>query len=160
MRILVTACLLSATMNVAGAQIVVPEEARGDLHAMAEAANRIWVEAYTSGDVEALVAMHAPESVIQSPFGTVHEGLHGAREYYSMNVAAAPKNRSVTITESKLREFGDLIIQNASWEFSAARPDDTPISVSGRSSMVVKRTPEGFYILDYHPAFNPPPMQN
>lgn len=160
MRTLLTACLLATTMNVAWAQIVVPEGTSSDLDALTEAANRIWIEAYTSGDVEALVKMHAPESLIQSPFGRMLEGLDGAREYYTMAIAYAPKNRHVTIKESKTRQFGDLVIQNSTWDFSAARPDDTPVEFSGRSSVVVQRTPDGLYIVDYHPAVNPPPMQN
>ncbi len=154
MRTLTCAFLLSASTGLAGAQIVVPDS--DDLQSIVEAANQAWVEAYTAGDVETLVKMHSEDTVILSPNGMMLQGLEGARSYYTLVIGYAPKNRSVSIKESKVREYGDLVIQNATWDFTATRPDDTPVQFSGRTSLVTLKTPGGWYIIDYHPAINPP----
>jgi uncharacterized protein (TIGR02246 family) len=157
MRALLCALSLCVGSGIAAAQIVVPD-ADDDLQSIVEAANKAWLGAYTAGDVDALVKMHSPDTVILSPNGFKLEGLEGARTYYTMSIGFAPKNRSVTIKESTVRQYGDIVIQNATWDFTAATPDDTPVEVSGRSSVVSIRKPDGWYIIDYHPAINPPPQ--
>jgi ketosteroid isomerase-like protein len=160
MRTLLCAFLLASSSGIAAAQFVAPDQT-GDIQTLVEAGNKAWIEAYVSGDIDTLVKMHAEDSVILSPFGRRFDGVEGAREYYSQSYGFAPKDRVVTIKDSTVREYGDLIIQNSTWDFSATGVDDTPFTISGRSSVVSMRTPEGWFIIDYHPAINPPPpVQN
>lgn len=142
----------------AAAQFVPPGGA-DDLQSILDAGNKAWMEAYTKGDIDTLVRMHSEDSVILSPFGLRFDGVEGAREYYSLSYGFAPKDRVITIKHSSARQYGDLIIQNVSWDFTAAKADDTPFAISGRTSMVSMKTPEGWYIVDYHPAINPPPPE-
>lgn len=157
MKTVITAFLLSSSVGFAAAQIA-PPDASDNLEALADAANSAWVEAYTAGNVDELVGMHAEDTVILSPNGSIFEGLEGARAYYTLAIGFAPHDRSITIKERTVRQYGDLIIQNATWDMKATTPDNTPIALSGRSSIVALKTPEGWFIVDYHPAINPPPQ--
>ena len=160
MRRFICVFLLASSSSIAAAQFVPPGDA-DDLQSVVEAAGKAWMEAYKSGDIDALANMHAADSVILSPFGLRFDGVEGAREYYRLTYEFAPKDRVITIKDSTVRRYGDLIIQNVSWDFTAASADDTPVAFSGRTSMVSIKSPEGWYIVDYHPAINPPPpVQN
>lgn len=156
MRTQLCAFILSATTGLAHAQIPVPADV-ADVEAQIAAGSEAWIEAYVAGDVDALAAMHAPDAVILSPNGRMFEGIEGIRAYYEM-ATGFTKNRRITIKESTVRDYGDFLIQNNTWDFKAELQDDTPFEASGRTSMVAARRGNGWFIIDYHPAFNPPPM--
>lgn len=156
MRTLFCAFILSATTGLAAAQIPVPADVT-DVEAQIAAGSEAWIDAYVAGDVDALAAMHAPDAVILSPNGRMFEGIEGIRAYYELT-AGFTRNRRITVKENSIRDYGEFVIQNSTWDFQAELQNGAPFEARGRSSMVAAKRGNGWYIIDYHPAFNPPPM--
>ena len=67
----------------------------------------------------------------------------------------ASKARKITLKETKLREFGDITVQNDAWEAEVVSQDDKTSNLTGRSTVVYQRTPKGWVIVDHHTALNP-----
>ena len=155
MKTLFCAFVLSASFGTAAAQIAVPDHVAGDPQAVVEAVNKAWIEAYVAGDVEALVRMYAPDAAILSTGGVVLEDHDSIRNFFSL--VTDTRSRNLVVKKSAVRDYGDVVVQSATWHFEAILWEGREIEGSGRTTTVVRRTPEGWYIIGYHPAFDRPP---
>lgn len=152
MKALFCAFVLSASSGIAAAQIAVPDDVAGDPQAVVEAASKAWIEAYVAGDVEALVRMYAPDAAILSAGGVILEGHDSVRDFFSL--VTNTKSRNIVVKGSSVRQYGDVVVQNTTWHYEAILWEGREIEGSGRSSQAVRRTPEGWYIISHHQAFD------
>lgn len=155
MRTLFCAIVLSVSSGMAAAQIDLPDDVAGDPRAVAEAAGKIWIDAYVAGDVETLVGMYAPDAVLLSTGGVMLEDRDGIRNFFSL--VTDTRSRNVVVKNSSVRQYGDVVIQNTTWRYEAILWEGRKIEGSGRSSQAVRLTPEGWYIISHHQAFDRPP---
>jgi uncharacterized protein (TIGR02246 family) len=154
MRALLVAATLSMAAGHAWAQLAIPDDLVDDAPAAVEAANRAYLDAYSKGDVDALVTMFAPDAIVVSPVsGQRLQGRDGVRQLYGQSVAFT-KSRETVIRDSMVREYGDIVIQNAKFDTRFVLQDDRVFETSGRISVVVQKTPEGWFIIDYHPVYD------
>jgi len=114
----------------------------------------LWVRAYESGDVNGLCRLYADDAVLTDASGERAEGLW-AIEMSLGKAIAQSKTRKLTLRDTKLRELGDIAIQNDTWEVAAVSPDDKTSKMSGQSTVVYQRTPKGWLIVNHHTSAKP-----
>jgi uncharacterized protein (TIGR02246 family) len=114
----------------------------------------LWAGAYEKGDASSIAKLYAPDAVMIGVSGQRSEG-QSAIETALQRGLATSKSRKLTLRDKKLREFGDMAVQNDTWEIELVSQDDKTTGVSGRSSVVYQRTPQGWWIVDHHTALTP-----
>jgi uncharacterized protein (TIGR02246 family) len=113
----------------------------------------LWAEAYQKGDATGIARLYAPDAVMIGVSGQRSEGREAIETSVQRGIAAS-KSRKLTMKDKKLREFGDIAIQNDTWDVELVSQDDKTTSLSGRSSVVYQRTPQGWWIIDHHTTRN------
>ena len=152
MRSLLCALILSAGTGLAAAEIA----SSSDTASGVDAVNRAWIDAYVAGDVDALVSLYAPDAAILSTGGVILEGHDAVRQFFDLVMNT--RSRNIVVRDSAVREYGDIVIQNMTWNYEALLDDGSSLEGRGRSALVFRKTSEGWQIIGYHPAFDRPPL--
>ena len=106
-----------------------------------EECDTLLVEAINRGDLETAVALYEPNASFVQDSGQVVTGLSAIREVMQSFVALKPK---FTI-EVKAVQSGDgnLALLRGKWSATGTGPDGKPVTISGNSTEVVRRQPDG-----------------
>jgi uncharacterized protein (TIGR02246 family) len=99
------------------------------------------VEALGKGDLEAALALYEPNASFVMDSGQVVTGLTAIREVMQGFLALKPK----FTMEVKAVESGDgsTALLRGKWNLSGTGPDGKPMTLSGNSTEVVRRQPDG-----------------
>lgn len=110
-------------------------------------AHRNFEDAFNSGDIEALLALYTIDARLVSDSGRVAIGHDAIRE--ELVGLFAIKGRMTVQTLSAV-QAGDIAMLRAEWRLDGLGPDDQPVAVSGKTSEVVLRQPDGqwLYLID------------
>ncbi len=121
------------------------------------AATQAWVDGFNSRDPERVLVLYAVDAVF---WGTGSQILRDTpaliRAYFSV-MPQRPDQR-VTITEQRVRVFGDLAINTGAYTFSNVVEGRTTTSPA-RFSFVYQRRNGRWMIVDHHSSSVPPPPQ-
>jgi len=89
-----------------------------DLDARIEEAQQRYEEAWTTGDIDALVELHAEDAVMWPFDGGMHEGRDAIRGYFEDN----PRPESFDVRSGRTERIGEFILNVGT--FTGAMPAD------------------------------------
>ena len=108
-----------------------------------EEVDQLFVQAFSAGDLEALVALYEPDAVLVPQSGQVITGREAIREELQGFLTLCGEFRqdvkSVVVT-------GDLALVRSDWSLTGTAPGGCLVNLSGRASEVVRRQPDGSWL--------------
>lgn len=108
----------------------------------------LFTEYFNAGDVEELLNLYEPEAIFIPKPGQIAKGRDMIREALTPFFALG---LPVTLKTANAAETDDgLALLEAIWSARGTAADGTPVDLSGRSSEVARRQPDGcwLYIID------------
>src|SRR6185369_9775542 len=112
-----------------------------------EEVDQLFVQAFSVGDLEALVALYEPDATLVQQSGQVaagNEAIRGALQGLLTLCGEFHQDvKSVVGT-------GDLALVRSDWSLVGTAPGGCLVNLSGRASEVVRRQPDGtwLYVID------------
>ena len=108
----------------------------------------LFTQAFNTGDVEALLDLYEPEAIFIPEPGQTAKGREAIREALAPFFAL---ELPLTIETASAVETDDgLALLEAAWSACGTAADGSEVDLSGRSSEVARRQPDGrwLYIID------------
>src|ERR1700675_2864817 len=121
-------------------------------------ATQAWIDAMSSHNAERVVALYDPEAVLwgtRSP--TLRDQPATVREYFNI-LSTVPPSYKVVIGEQRIRVYGDMAINTATYTFSEDRAGQAVIRPA-RFSLVYRNRGGRWLIMDHHSSVVPAPAQ-
>lgn len=109
----------------------------------AEDFHRIFAEAFNSGSPDPLVALYEADASLVPQPGQVASGHQAIREALAQFQAVGEMSAETRYCV----QVGDLALASASWQIEGKGPDGEPTSVEGTSADLLKRQPDGRWLL-------------
>jgi ketosteroid isomerase-like protein len=100
--------------------------------------------AVNRGDLEAAAALYQPEAVLVGQPGDAALGYAPVREALGRFIALRP---TLTTTASRVVEAGDLALYLGRWRLTGIGPDGAPVTMGGESADVLRRQPDGHWLI-------------
>jgi len=112
-----------------------------------EQAHRLFVEAFNSGNLDALVALYEPEAITFNKENQPVKGSAQIREALSGFLSMKPH---ITLTTRDALRNGELALLRSQWEMTFTGPDGKPVQIAHRSTEVVRLQKDGrwLYVID------------
>lgn len=106
-----------------------------------EECDLLLVEALNNGDLEAALALYEPNASFVLDSGQIITGVAAIREVMQGFLALKPE----FTMEVKAVQNGDenIALLRGKWNLSGTGPDGKPMTMSGNSTEVVRRQPDG-----------------
>jgi uncharacterized protein (TIGR02246 family) len=101
-------------------------------------------ERLNAHDLDRLVALYEPEAVFEPQPGTVVSGTEAIRAALTELLATQP---TITARIDQVLAADDIALVVNSWELTGTAADETPIRLDGRSADVVRRQPDGRWLV-------------
>jgi uncharacterized protein (TIGR02246 family) len=101
-------------------------------------------KAVAAGDMEAILATYDPNAVMMGPTGMPATGTAALREAFKQFLAITPQ---ITIVKQNLVQSGDVALHSYTWDMTAKTPDGHPIEQSGLSLVVLRKQPDGKWLM-------------
>ncbi|HVW35517.1 MAG TPA: SgcJ/EcaC family oxidoreductase [Acidimicrobiia bacterium] len=104
-------------------------------------------EAFNAGDGEAVLALYEPGAVFVAPTGEPAEGTPAIAEVVGPFFAMKPR---IDLRTERVLRSGDLAMVSSSWTVDGTGEDGSPVEMTGHSTVVVRRQPDGTwkFVLD------------
>lgn len=99
-----------------------------------------FVEAMNQGNVEAALSLYEPDAAMVVKPGVVATGTAALRQALAGFAALKP---SLTSEVERVVEAGDVALYCARWNLRGTDPAGKPVQMSGRSSDVLRKQPDG-----------------
>jgi len=113
-----------------------------------EEVHRLWAEAFSAHDLEAVMALYEPQATLIPPGQEVPNliltGAEAVREHLSGLLALKPK---FELEFKKAIKAGDIALLLSEWTLSATDPDGNAVEMEGRTTDVVRRQPDGSWLV-------------
>ena len=109
-----------------------------------EEVQRLWAEAFSAHDLEAVMALYEPEATLIPQPGQVVTGTEAIREALSAFLALKPK---FELEFKKAFQAGDIALLFSDWTLSGTDPEGNAIELAGRTSDVARRQPNGSWLV-------------
>ena len=109
-------------------------------------------DAFSSGDLDGLVALYEPNAILVSGQGQIATGQDAIREVYKGYLAMRPK---ITVETVSVFENADAALLHGRWNITGAGPDGSPISMQGRNTEVLRRQADGSWLFYIDNPFTP-----
>ena len=106
--------------------------------------HRLFEEAFQAGDMEALLSLYEPGATLFAQPGPAMTGLPAIREILGQFLAMKPR---FEMAPAKVLSSGDLALLFSKWTMTAVGSDGEPIAVQGETTDVVRRQPNGEWLL-------------
>jgi uncharacterized protein (TIGR02246 family) len=100
--------------------------------------------AFNSGDLEAMLALYEPEATLIPEPGAVASGSEAIREAIGEFLGLKGQVDSQPMTTVTA---GDVALASGPWTITGTAPDGQPVTMSGRSTNVLRRQPDGTWLL-------------
>lgn len=105
---------------------------------------RSFAEFVRAGDLDNLVGLYEPNAVFEPEPGVVVEGVHAIREALAAMLALDPQLVADTL---QVLYADDIALVVNEWTMTATAPDGTPVHRGGRSADVLRRQPDGTWLV-------------
>ena len=99
---------------------------------------------FNAGDLDATLALYEPNAMLVAEPGKTVQGMAALREALSAFLAMKPK---LTPDKSEMLTTGDLALSLVKWTLNGTGPDGKPLTMTGTSSDVARRQPDGTWRL-------------
>ena len=99
---------------------------------------------FNAGDLDATLALYEPNAMLVAEPGKTVQGMAALREALSAFLAMMPK---LTPDKSEMLTTGDLALSLVKWTLNGTGPDGKPLTMTGTSSDVARRQPDGTWRL-------------
>lgn len=103
-----------------------------------------FVNAMNRGDLETALSMYEPGASLVVKPGAVVTGTVALREALAGFVALKP---TLTSGAQQVVAAGDVALYCAQWSLRGTDPAGNPVQMSGRSSDVLRRQPDGNWLI-------------
>jgi uncharacterized protein (TIGR02246 family) len=100
--------------------------------------------AVSTGDIEGALATFEPNAVMVTQPGISIMGTPALREAFKQFLALSPK---IAITSQDVLQAGDIALHSYTWKMSGKAPDGTPVAQSGLSVVVLRKQPDGRWLM-------------
>lgn len=112
-----------------------------------EEIDQLFAQAFSAGDLDALVALYEPDAALVSQPGQVVKGREAIREALQGFLSLCGEFR---LEVKSVVGTGDLALVRSDWSLSGAAPGGCMVDLSGKAAEVVRRQPDGtwLYIID------------
>jgi uncharacterized protein (TIGR02246 family) len=99
---------------------------------------------FNAGDIESLMALYTPDAALVPQPGQVVQGHAAIREALQAFLALRGK---IELQTTYVVEAGDTALARGQWRLTGTGPDGQPVSLSGKSNEVLRRQPDGGWLL-------------
>lgn len=103
-----------------------------------------FVNAMNQGDLEAALSRYEPGASLVVKPGVVVTGTMALREALAGFLTLKP---TLTSEAQQVVEAGDVALYCARWNLSGTDPAGNPVQMSGRSSDILRRQPDGNWLI-------------
>ena len=112
-----------------------------------EEVDQLFVQAFSAGDLDALVALYEPDAALVQQSGQVAAGNEAIRGALQGLLTLCGEFR---LELKSVVETGDLALVRSDWSLVGTAPGGCLVNLSGRASEVVRRQPDGtwLYVID------------
>ncbi len=100
--------------------------------------------AVAAGDMEGVLATFEPNGVLVGQPGMPAMGTPALREAFKQFMAIDPK---ITVTSHEVIQADDIALHSSTWIMSGKAPDGSPIEQSGFSVVVLRKQPDGRWLM-------------
>ena len=97
----------------------------------------------SNGDLDGIMALYEPNACLVPQEGEVLQGHAAIREGIAGFIALKP---SMTGESRAVVQADDLAIVYTRWTLSGTSPDGDPVNMSGQSTDVMRRQPDGTWL--------------
>jgi uncharacterized protein (TIGR02246 family) len=113
----------------------------------------VWEQAFNSGDVEQVMALYEPESVLIPEPGQVARGTDAIRQallgFLALKLPIRLQNKRVLTS-------GDLAMLSNTWKLAGNGPDGSPIDLGGNTTEILRRQSDGTWRYVFDDPFSMP----
>ena len=109
-----------------------------------EALMRRFAECLNAGDLGGLVGLYEPSAVFEPQPGVVAHGRTAIRSALQNLLATRP---TIVAEVSQVLVAGDVALVVNEWALTGTAPDGTAVRQEGRSTDVVRRQPDGRWLV-------------
>ncbi len=112
-----------------------------------EEIGQIFCAAFNSGDLDSIMALYEPEAKLVPQPGQVVSGREAIRAALQGFLALKPK---MNLEVKRLIQAEEIALLHSQWSLAGTGPDGSPIEISGKSTEVARRQPDGswLYLID------------
>lgn len=103
-----------------------------------------FVNAMNKGDLETALSLYEPGASLVAQPGVVATGTVALREALAGFVALKP---TLTSAAHQVVEAGDVALYSSRWSLRGTDPAGNPVQMSGRSSDILRRQPDGNWLI-------------
>ena len=96
------------------------------------------------GDMDAILATFEPNGVLMGQPGIPAMGTPALRAAFKQFIAINPK---ISVTSHEVIQAGDIALHSSTWKMSGETPDGHPIEQSGFSVVVLRKQPDGRWLM-------------
>ena len=113
--------------------------------------------AVSARDIDSILATYEPGAVLASQPGIPVTGTPALREAFKHFLAVSPK---IAVTNSEMLQAGDIALHSYTWKMSGKTPDGSPIEQGGLSVIVLRKQPDGRWLMVIDNPFGDHLLQN
>jgi len=112
-----------------------------------EEVDQLFAQAFSAGDLDALVALYEPDAALVPQSGRMVTGREAIREALQGFLTLCGEFR---IEVKSVVGTGDLALVRSDWSLVGTAPGGCLVNLSGRASEVLRRQPDGswLYVID------------
>jgi uncharacterized protein (TIGR02246 family) len=96
------------------------------------------------GDIDGVLATYEPNAVLVGQTGMPVTGTLALREAFKQFIALNPK---IVMVSQYVIQAGDIALHSYTWKMSGKTPDNSPIEQSGFSVVVLRKQPDGSWLI-------------
>lgn len=137
------------------------KESPEQMIASAKALDQQFVESFSKGDVDGVMATYwnSPDLVSYPPDSMEVRGWQAAKDALAQSFSQMP-GASLELLESNNKVEGDVVLGFGKWRLTITPPEGDPMVINGRYTDVkAKRDGKWVYILDHASVPLPPPPE-
>jgi uncharacterized protein (TIGR02246 family) len=101
-------------------------------------------KAVAAGDMEAILATFEPTATMVAQPGVTVSGTEALREAFKQWLAIKPQ---ITLINHDIVQSGDIALHSYTWKMSGKTPDGQAIEQSGFSVAVLRKQPDGKWLM-------------
>ena len=105
--------------------------------------HELFTRYFSAGDIDALESLYEPDSILLPQPGQEVRGLPAIREALLRFLAM---KGTFHMSPGKVVTAADVALICSDWSLDAIDPDGNPIRLSGQTSDVVRRQPDGSWL--------------
>jgi uncharacterized protein (TIGR02246 family) len=100
--------------------------------------------AVAAGNMDSILATYEPNAVLMGQPGMPVKGTQALHAAFNQFLALNPK---ITIVKQDIIQTGDIALHSYTWKMSGKTPDGNPVEQSGFSVVVLRKQPDGRWLM-------------